>query len=162
MPMELPSGDESWVDPIFDAVVSDVQASGYFDKVQQHEPKRRPRKGLTAAIWVQSIEPLGSASGQAATTALLVFIVRMFSNMLKEPQDGIDPELLKAVSNLMRRYHDNFDFGLDPVVRNVDVFGEFGVKLSATAGYEEIDGTVFRIYDLLVPIVVNDVWPQNP
>lgn len=160
--MTLPTANESWVDPIFDAVLSDIDATGYFDKVQGHEPKRKPGRGLTAAVWVQAIKPLGAASGLAATSGYLVFLVRLFSNMLKEPQDAIDPQLLKALSNIIRRYHDNFDFGLDPVVRNIDVFGEYGIEMEATAGYEEIDGTVFRIYDLVVPVIVNDIWVQVP
>lgn len=160
--MTLPTADETWLDPIFDAVVSDVQASGYYDRVNLHEPKRKPGSGLTAAIWVQNIQPLGEASGLAISSGLLIFQMRSYMNMLKESQDSIDPAMLKAVSSIIRRYHDNFDFGLDPVVRNVDVFGQFGTKLSATAGYLEQDGTMFRIMDLMVPVVVNDIWPQIP
>lgn len=158
--MTTPDGSEEWLDPIFDAVVSDVQASGYFDRVNLHEPKRKPGHGLTAAVWVQAISPLPLASGLAATSGRIVFMVRGFANMLKEPQDMIDPNLTKVMSHLVRRYHDNFDFDLHPTVRNVDLLGQFGIPLAVISGYEEIDTTVFRIMDLTVPVICNDVWPQ--
>jgi hypothetical protein len=150
--------NEEWLDDIFDAVVSDVQRSGYFDKVNTHEPKRGPRSGLTAAVWVQSLEPVALASGLAATSARLVFTLRIYQSMLKEPQDMIDPMMTKAISNLMRRYHDDFDF--EGIIRNVDLLGQFGIALSAISGYLEIEGKVFRIMDMTIPCIVNDVWPQ--
>lgn len=156
--MSAPTASEAWLDPIFDAVVSDAQASGYFDKVNLHEPKRKPGTGITAAVWVQSIGPVPLNSGLSVTSALIVFILRIYSNMLKEPQDMIDPRLLKACSNLMRRYHDDFDFG--GAIRNVDLLGATGVSLSAQAGYLEIDTTMYRIMDMQIPCIVNDVWPQ--
>jgi len=152
------TSSEEWLDPIFDAVVSDAQRSGYFDKVNLHEPKRKPGTRLTAAIWVQSIDPIALASGLAATSARVVFMLRIYSNMLKEPQDMIDPQVTKATSNLMRRYHDDFDF--DGAIRNVDLLGSFGVALSAQAGYIDIDNTMYRIMDIRIPCIVNDVWPQ--
>lgn len=154
---------ETWLDPIFDAVVSDVQSTGYFDRVNLHEPKRRPvLTGLTSAVWVQSIDPIsGSAgSGLASTSARVVFMVRLYSNMLKEAQDAIDPQLMKAGSSIMRRYHDDFDFSLDPLVRNVDLLGAFGIALSLVTGYLEQDGVMFRIADITVPVICNDVWTQ--
>lgn len=152
------ASNEAWLDSILYAVQRDASKSGYFDKVNLHEPKRKPGTGLTAAIWVQSIDPIALASGLASTSARIVFMLRIYSNMLKEPQDAIDPQVMKAVSNLMRRYHDDFDF--DGVIRNVDLLGSFGIALSAQAGYLEIDGANFRIMDILIPCIVNDVWPQ--
>lgn len=155
--MTTPGPDETWLDPIFDAVVSDAQASGYFDKVNLHEPKRKPGTRLTAAIWVQNLKPI-TLSGLASTSALVLFMLRIYSNMLQEPQDMIDPRLLKAASHLIRRYHDDFDFG--GAIRNVDLLGAHGVALEATAGYLEQDNAMFRIMDLTIPCIVNDVWPQ--
>lgn len=156
--MTTPDQSEEWLDPIFDAVISDVQASGYFDKVNAYETKRRPLTKMTAAVWLQSIDPIALASGLASTSALIVFIVRMYMNMLREPQDGIDPLMAKATSNIMRRYHGDFDFG--GVIRNVDLLGHFGTSLRAEAGYQEIDKVNFRVMDITVPCIVNDVWPQ--
>jgi hypothetical protein len=151
--------NEAWLDDIFDAVVSDAQRSGYFDKVNKHEPKRAPNTGITAAIWVQSIEPIALMSGLASTSGRIVFTLRIYSNMLKEPQDAIDPAVMKAVSNLMRRYNDDFDF--EGAIRNIDLLGAHGVKLAGQAGYLEIDNKEFRIFDITIPCLVNDIWPQT-
>lgn len=157
-PTETTSSSEDWIDPIFDAVVSDVQRSGYFEKVNQHEPKRKPKGGLTAAVWVQSIDPIDLASGLDATSGRLLFIVRIYCKMLKEPQDDIDPMMVRATSNIIRRYHDDFDF--EGLIRNVDLLGAFGIKLAAQAGYLELDSGMYRIMDITVPCIVNNIWPQ--
>jgi hypothetical protein len=155
--------DESWIDPIFDAVVSDIQRSGYFDMVNEHEPRTKPGMELRAAVWIQHITPLGTASGLSETSGRILFNVRMYSNLRMQPPDLIDPNLAKACSNTMRRYHDDFDFGLDPLVRHVDLLGAYdGVGLYAQAGYLEQDSEVFRIMDLRVPVIVNDIWSQVP
>jgi hypothetical protein len=155
---ETTSANENWIDPIFDAVVSDVQRSGYFDKVNRHEPKRKPKFGLSAAVWVQAIDPIPLASGLAATSARLLFIVRIYVKMLSEPQDDIDPNMVRAASNIIRRYHDDFDF--EGLIRNVDLLGQFGIALASQAGYLEMDNTHYRIMDITVPCIVNNVWPQ--
>lgn len=157
--MTTPDGSEEWLDPIFDAVVSDVQASGYFDTINQHEPFRKPGYGLTAAVWVQDLWAMPALSGLASTTAAIIFNVRIYQSALMKPQSAIDPKMTKAMSHLMRRYHEEFDFA--GAIRNVDLLGgATGQPLRAQAGYEEIDTKIYRIMTLTLPILVNDVWPQ--
>lgn len=153
------TSDEEWISDILDAVMSDVQMSNYFKSVNSVEPKRAPNTEMTAAIWVVSVDPIALASGLAATSARLVFNLRMYQNMLSKPEDMIDPRMTKALSNIMRRYHDNYDF--DGIIRNVDVFGQYGVALSAQSGYLEVDKINYRIIDLTIPCIVNDVWTQS-
>lgn len=145
---------------ILEALESHAVASGHFERVNRHEPKNAPGNQLTAAIWVQRIAPAALASGLAATAALLVVNVRVYSNMLAEPQDAIDPNVMGAVDALMTAY--SGDFTLDGLVRNVDLLGAHGEGLSAQAGYLEQDKKMFRIVTLTVPLVVNDVWSQTP
>jgi hypothetical protein len=155
--MTTPGPDEQWIDDILDCVVSDVQRTGHFRLVNTHELKRAPR-GMSASVWCQAIDPIGQMSGLASTSGRLTFIVRMYIPMLQEPQDHIDPIMMKATSNIMRRYHDDFDFG--GVIRNIDLLGQFGIALAATAGYLLIGKTWNRTMDITVPCLVNDIWPQ--
>jgi hypothetical protein len=160
---------EEWVEILLDAIVSNVLASGYFDRVNLHEPKSPPASGLTVAIWWRRIIPI-QVSGLNATSALVTFTIRIYANMLQEPQDLIDPSMTKAVSGLLRRYHDDFDFdatgsgGLDLgngiTVRNIDLLGSSGEQFRADSGYLEVDRTMYRVADIQLPIIVNDVWPQ--
>lgn len=139
-------------------VVSQALASGLFDKVNNHEPKSSPGLGLTAAVWVDSISPI-PASGLAATSGRVVLKVRLYSNMLSDPQDAIDPELTNAVDVLLAAY--SGDFSLGATVKNIDLLGAYGIPLSAQAGYLEMDGKMYRVMDINVPVVVNDIWSQN-
>jgi len=157
--MVTPDASEAWLQPIYDAVVADVAQSGYFDSVNAAEPKHLPGgKGLTASVWVQGIAPIGELSGLDCTAARVTFIVRMFANMVTYAPDMLDPTLLRATSNLIRRYHGDFDFG--GIIRNVDLLGAFGIKLESISGYYAQDNTTWRVVDITVPCVVVDVWPQ--
>jgi len=144
---------------IVEAVASHAAASGYFERVNSHEPKNAPGNGLTTAVWMQRLAPLAPASGLAATAALLVVNVRVYSNMLTEPQDAIDPNLVAAVDALVNAY--TGDFTLGGRIRNVDLLGQFGTSLSAEAGYLEQDRKMFRVMTLTVPLVINDAWTQS-
>lgn len=159
-PLTQTTANEEWIDTLFDAVVSVFQRTGYFSKVNKHEAKRRPGKRLEAAVWFQNMRGVGAISGLKSTTALVTFIGRIYSDMLQEPQDMIDPEVMRAASSVMRQFNGNYDFGLHPTVRNVDLLGETGSQLDATAGYLTIGNTMMRVVDIIIPVIVNDVWEQ--
>lgn len=144
---------------ILNAAVSHALASGHFERVNGHEPKNAPGRGITAAIWAQSLGPVPAGSGLTKTTARLVLNIRIYSDMLQEPQDGIDPAVLLAVDSLMSAYSGDFELGGN--VRNVDLLGQAGVPMSAEAGYQNVGGTMYRIMTITLPLIVNDVWTQN-
>jgi hypothetical protein len=143
---------------IFDGVVSHALALGRFDRVNGHEPKSAPPSGLTAAVWVDRIAPVPAMSGMASTTGVLVLNARIYTTMLSEPQDAIDPAVLAAVVDLMGAYSGDFDLGGS--VRNVDLLGQSGFALSAQAGYLNQDNKIFRVMTITLPLIVNDLWDQ--
>lgn len=145
---------------ILDALVSDAQTTGLFDKVNTHEPKSAPRSGLTMAVWLDRIEPYPQGSGLNSTSALLVFNARLFTKMTQYPQDAIDPNMIVAIDTLMRTY--TGDFTLGGQIRNVDLLGETGYHLMAQAGYINQDNILYRVITLTIPLIVNDAWTQAP
>lgn len=147
------------VDDILSAVASHALAAGYFERVNTHEPKAAPGNGLTVAIWVQRVGPAVGASGLSSTTARIVFNIRIFQNMLSEPQDMIDPNLMKALDWLMAAYSGNFTLG--GTVRDVDLLGAHGDPLGAEAGYVKQDTKLFRVVTITLPLIVNDLWAQG-
>jgi hypothetical protein len=161
--MTTPTANEEWIDDLVDNVVSDIQRSGWCDRVNEYEPTRKPGHGITAAVWAQHIGPT-VVSGLASTSAVVVVMVRLYKPLpigqAKVPasMDMIDRRLLKAASNIVRRYHDDFDFG--GTIRNVDLLGSRGQALEGEAGYIEIDKVLHRVITITVPCIVNDVWPQ--
>jgi hypothetical protein len=144
---------------ITNALVSHAKGTGLFVSVNGHEPKNAPGRGLIVAIWAQNIAPYPSGGGLDSTTTLLVFNVRIYLNMIQEPQDMIDQDILRATDELMRIY--SGDFTLGDTVREIDLLGESGTALTAEAGYIEQDSAVFRVMTITVPIIVSDLWTQS-
>jgi hypothetical protein len=146
---------------ILDPVVSHALASGWFERVNSHEPKSAPaRAGLTAAVWSDYIGPAPGQSGLAATSTLVVLSVRLYTSMVQEPQDAIDPNLVDALSDLFTAY--SGDFTLGGVVESVDLLGKAGRPLEARAGYLNQDNALYRVFTIQLPLIVTDVWDQAP
>lgn len=132
--------------------------SGYIEGVTRHEPKKAPGHGVTAAIWFMSAKPW--KSGLTSTTARVELRVRLYLPMLREPMDEIDPDMMRVLDTLMAAY--SGDFTLNGTVRNVDLLGEAGEPLQAQSGYLRQDGTMYRVVDITLPLLVNDLWDQAP
>lgn len=144
---------------ILAALESAVLASGHFELVNGHEALDAPTSGLQADVWVQRLRPWPARSGLAATSARLVLMIRVKSSALQQPQDAIDPAMVAAVDALFAAY--SSDFTLGAVVAEVDLLGAGGESLEAIAGWLPIsEGAKIRIYDITVPIVINDAWVQ--
>ncbi len=144
---------------LVNALASHAMTLGRFERVNGHEPKNAPGSGLSCAIWLQYIGPARGQSGLKATTGRVVASVRVYSNMLAEPQDAIDPEVGDAVDALMAAYSNDFELG--GLIRNVDLLGATGVPLQAEAGYISIDKQMFRVMTIQVPMIINDIWEQD-
>lgn len=141
-------------------IVSLAAKTGYFKRVNKHEPKSAPdNTGLTLAVFLADIRPIPNQSGQNSTTGLVAFTGRIFGNMLKEPADFIDPNIGNAAAKLMEALSGDFELG--GTCKSVDLLGQTGTPLSARAGYLEIDRKNFRIVDVYIPVIVNDIFPQS-
>lgn len=144
---------------ILDAAVSHALASGQFETVNGHEPKAAPGNGLTAAVWPQAISPARGASGLATTTARLPLTVRLYTPIVQEPADAIEPAMVAAIDVLMAAY--SGDYTLDGLVREVDLLGAYGDPLSGQAGYLMQAGVEYRVWDINLPLICNDLWDQE-
>ncbi len=145
---------------ISDQVVSHAAATGMFETVNGHEPKNAPGNGLSAAIWLQSIEPFPGGSGLQSVTMTLTYTIRIYLNFQSQPYDSIDPTILQAADSLISAYAGAFTLG--GKVRDVDLFGESGNRLKGEAGYLDQDGKKFRAFVITLPMIVNDVWSEAP
>lgn len=134
--------------------------SGWFTEVNGEEPKSPPdTSGLTAAVWVQDIGPARGGSGLASTSIRLGLMVRLYAGLFTEPGDAIDPRMMQALDALLRSYSGDFD--LDGTVREVDLLGAYGDPLGAKAGYMLQSGTEYRVMDITLPLIINDLWDQE-
>ncbi len=142
---------------IRDALVSHAEATGRFTAVTKHEPFSKPT-GVHAAIWLDSLTPLGLASGLSAVSVRLAFVCRVYLGAESKPADDVDAKGLAAADRLMAAWAG--DFTLNGRVRDVDILGQHGVPLTAQAGYQRIGDTTYRVLTLTVPLIVNDVWEE--
>ena len=142
---------------LFDKVRSLPETLGVFDHVNGHEPKKAPGHGLTCAVWLDNVGR-ARGSGLAATTARLVFMIRVYQNMLSDPQDAIDPAVLDAMDKLMTAF--SASLTLNSAVMCIDLLGMAGEPMGAQAGYVNQDGKLYRAMTLTLPLLVDNAWPQ--
>lgn len=144
---------------LIDQLTSAAGALGVFDAVNAHEPKSAPGSGVYCSVWFTKLEPIGDASGLASTSCLAEFQFRIYTSMLQEPQDAIDPLVLNATDLLFAALIGGVSLGGN--VRNVDVFGAHSEGLRAQAGYLNQDGKLFRVIDVHAPLVISDVYTEG-
>lgn len=147
------------INALFAEVVSQAQALGVFDRVNAHEPKSAPGRGLSCSFTGLEFEALPQVSGLGATSGAVIFTARIFSSFLTKPEDQIDPNLLAAACALIAAYSDGFTLG--GTVMAVDLLGISGQRLSGKFAYVEQDSKMFRIFDLTVPVVVDAMFTQE-
>jgi hypothetical protein len=147
---------------IFALVETHCATTGWFDRVAGHEPKNAPGNGMTAAIWLRTLQPDPEQSGLAATTPRLTLNIRLYSPMLAEPQDGIDPGIVSAAHAVMAAI--SADYTLGGLVRNVDLLGmSASGGMGGEAGYLNQDGKLYRVVVITVPMILldTDAWSQS-
>ena len=153
--------NQAAVTALFDAVVSTAAALGDFQRVNFHEPKSPPGAQLSCSFWLASISAV-KASGLAKTSGLVVISGRIYKSALAanaQGFDAIDPAILTAACDLMAAFSGNFTLG--GTVRQVDLLGQFGTPLSAQAAYVPIEEKQYRVMELTVPVVIDDMWTQE-
>lgn len=146
------------IDSILAQVGSHAQTLGVFERFNGAEPENAPGNGLTGAMWVQDIGPDRTGSGLAATSMVLLLNVRLYLPVNQLAPELLDPEMVKAIDLLLAAYIG--DFTLNGLIRNVDIRGAKGTPLSGRAGYQQIDETVYRVFTITLPLIVNDVWVE--
>lgn len=141
------------------AFASKLQSTGIFDAVATHEPKAAPPGNMTAAVWIQRLFPTSNYTSLNSTSIVVVFNVRVYLNMLMEPQDEIDTALMEAIDTLLDLI--SGDFSLTDAVDHVDLLGETGQGMEVDFGYVELAGAMYRVADVTVPVVAIDVYDQT-
>lgn len=144
---------------VLDVIASHAEASGRFEQVNTHEPKNAPKNGLHCAIWADRLD-LVTTSGLASSSARAIFKIRIYKNMVSEPQDAIDPDILTATTVLYAAYNGDFELGGE--ARNIDLLGTHGEPLFTEAGYLDVSGRIFRVMDTSLPVIFNDAFDQAP
>lgn len=142
------------------AVQSHAQSLGLFEQVLLHEPENAPDNGLCAACVLSDGAPVPGQSGLVSTSWRLQVSVRIYLNLLHEPQDGNEVLIAGAVDALISDYTAAFTLG--GLVEEVDVMGAYGAPLAWKFEYATHNHKLYRIATITLPMIVTDVYTQGP
>ncbi len=138
----------------FRAVESHLKASGRFAQVFDHEPTNAadlPDRSFAAAIWVTAARI--EETTLTGTIELHVLTIRIYRNMFAEPL-GLQ-EI--ASSRVASEVADSFltDFTLGGTIRAVDVGQQYGTPFGIDWGFGDVSGTLYRMADIQLPLIVD-------
>src|SRR5258706_15784758 len=144
------------VNALFAALVSKAKTIGAFKVVITHEPKAAPATLPALAVWWMSIGPYPPGSGLAAGSGGVPFAPRIYgAKMLEKPEDNIDKRLLAHTAQLLNGLSGSFT--LTGNARNIDLQGAAGQPLGAASGFINHENILFRVTQVTIPIIVNDL-----
>lgn len=147
------------IDSITSALESAAQALGVFDSVNGYEVKSPPGNGVHCEIVFGLFELVPVRSGLQDVSFKLTYKVRLRTPWAQQPTEGIDPSLLKACDALLASYIGGFT--LSGNVNAVDLLGlAGGTPISANSGYIDQGGVMFRIVEITLPLIVDDLWTE--
>lgn len=136
-------------------VQSYLQAQGSFGAdVSVGEPKSPPTQdsNLFAAVMMQQAQVAELTLQTTIETHTL--LIRVYRNMLAEPTADIEFSTARVVSDIMSDLFGDADLG--GTIRNVDIGGIYGTTPSVTWAYIDLGGVMFRVADLVLPLIVDD------
>jgi hypothetical protein len=137
------------------AVETYVQKLGLFNSVRIGEPKDALAQGFHAAIWMESVSInmvyVGGDTRETHTVTLRIY-KDMFADET-DPQQNLEIDMAVTTSKLM----DNLlgDTDLESTVMSIDAAGMDGTSTDRNFGYTNLSGTLYRIVDITLPIIVN-------
>jgi hypothetical protein len=146
--------DTEDVNSLYAALESHALSLGIFRRVNTHEPENAPGEGLSCSIILGPIAASGAMSGLVSVSGTITFLIMVWNPMMQKPLDGVDPAILTAVSTLLNEYSGNFTLG--GTVRDIDL-----LNLRADPVYVEQEGKQFRVEQISLPIVINDLWAMS-
>lgn len=155
--------DADAVTALYDALVSHALSLGVFDSVDDHEPANPPGSGVTAAVLLGPISPARAGSGLTSTSARLEFSIRIYLPRQATPRSNNDRTLLAATAAVIAGLSEDFELTNvpDDLVRQTDLLGAYGDPCAAEPGWITEGGSPYRIQEITVPLILNDVFPQG-
>ena len=154
--------DADGITAIYDALTTHAKVLGMFDRVGDHESTNPPGRGLSCSVLLGPITPIKS-SGLPATSGRMEMTVRVEAPRLSTTPGRVDRDVLGAACQLLAAY--TADFELDGVpdglVRAIDLLGAYGTGLSMQPGWRTQDGSPYRVAEITLPLILNDMWGQT-
>lgn len=138
------------------AVLSYLDACGYFGDTTIGEYKQPPGTRLSAAIFMSST----SFSPETLTRGIEVHgtTIRVYLDMLDDPPAKIETDMSIVVSKVITDLMG--DWTLGSAVFAIDDGN--GASLATSWGYLDVGGTMYRIADITLPLLVDAAVTMAP
>tara|TARA_Y100000310_G_scaffold50965_1_gene47025 strand:- start:2057 stop:2512 length:456 start_codon:yes stop_codon:yes gene_type:complete len=134
------------------ALLTHLAGAGHFEQVQIGEPKSPPSTtGLTGAIFIANLVT-NDITFQLGIEVHTVTI-RCYLNMMHEPHKDIELKLAGAISKIITDLLG--DWNLSTAIKHIDSGAEFSSGIDVGFSYLDVGGTMFRVADITVPMVVD-------
>lgn len=124
-----------------------------FQAVDTHEPVSPPGNRMYCSIMLGPFRPV-TISGLNSVSGQMTFAMRLWLKARQRPLDKIDMELLAAATTLIGALSSQFT--LKGTVRNINL-----LAMAATPAWVEMEGEQFRVIEVAVPVVINDMFTQE-
>jgi hypothetical protein len=139
-----------------DGIASHIQRTGYASSVQIGEPVSPPDTidKCHVAVYMAAMAVAGlTLSRTIEVHTVTVRIYRRAAFAQGDDAGAVEKELSLTLAQITDNLIGDFDLGAS--MRNIDIAGQFGEPLGGTWGYVDLGGTMHRIVDLRVPLVIN-------
>ena len=144
---------------LFANLKTQAETSGLFQRVLGHEPRSAPGGGFSYALWIASVTPIPGLGGLAATDGRVEIQARIYVPFLEKSEDQIETDLLRRVLQMIGFY--SGEFTASSTIYAIDLQGMHGGPLEAgTFGYIDLGGTICRIAELTIPVLIDNLWTQ--
>lgn len=138
---------------------SKIVATGQVKAAQVGEPKAPPSTLPFAAIYMDSVR-VHRLTVDGGTGEVHTVNVRIYADMLAEPQEWNEYGLAEVAENLINKLLTDAD--LSSKIMSIDAAGMAGQGLEMQWGYLEVSGKMHRIVDITLPLLVNDSITVTP
>jgi len=133
-----------------------LAGSGHVLNAQVGEYKSAPdvpAGQLTAAIWMASTSVVALALN-GGTIEVHVVNARVYGPAFGDDPEDVEITMAQAIQKIVSDLVGDADLGSE--IRNVDVAGIHGTSMGADWGHADISGTMYRVADLTIPLIVDD------
>jgi len=160
--MTAPEGGFAY-ETLINDIVSYLEQTALFDSVQAFELDGNVGHFVAAVFPApDAIDPVAGLSGTNVTSLRVQFIVRLYFSTAQQTPDVVDPKVINATALIMRKFNEGFTF--TESIYAIDLLGEKSQGVVAKCGYMKVGSpeasAQYRIMDILVPILLADVWTQ--
>lgn len=154
--------DPQHITAIYDALQDKARALKLFRSINGAEPLNPPTSGLSYSLMFGKLGPARRASGLASTSGRLEFTARVEAPRTSQTQEQTDKALLYAVVSLMVAYSGDFELAdvPDGLVQSIDLLGAYGTPMEAIGGWITQGEVPYRMADMTLAVILNDVFPQ--